>query len=247
MAFNTISAYIPDSLAADLQDKLKLLQKLKVSNLELTYREVPLEKLSVSEVYEIRDLLIDEGCTVSLYETDLKPSDRTTLNKLLRNALLLEIPSIKLDLAEGSEDDITFCLDAVDSYGIIPLIENSADSVFRDSAHLQDFIKKHQSRGCKMIFNPLEFVKTGRHPFFHIYYSSRLKNHIMVLRIIDGLYTDGSKVLPGHGNGEIKELISIMKARSFNGYYSVSPYIPDAGGHFLEETIAWLRHVLKNI
>ena len=247
MAINAISVHIPDSLAATLQDKLNLLHTLKLSNLELTYQETSLDNLSASEIYHIRDLLIDEGCSISLYETDLSPADRVSFNKLLRNALLLEIPFIKVNFADSSEEDTAYCLDAMESYGIIPLIENSADSAFRDSAQIQDFIKKYQPRTCKVIFNPLEFVKTGRHPFFHVYYAGRLKNHIMALRINDGLYLDGSVVPPGCGNGEVKELISIMKARSFNGYFSISPYMSSVTEYSLIETVTWLRQILKSI
>ena len=98
MALNAISAYIPDYLAASLQEKLALLHTLKLSHLELSHREAALGSLPASEVYDIRDLLIDEGCSVSLYETSVNPADKTSLNALLRNAHLLGIPSSKWTL-----------------------------------------------------------------------------------------------------------------------------------------------------
>ena len=247
MAINEISIYIPDYLAASLPEKLALLHTLKLNHLEISHREVALESLPASEIYNIRNLFIDEGCFISLYETSFSPADKTSLNALLRNAHFLGIPFIKLDFSVCADQDVAYCLDAFESYGITPLIENNASSAFRDSAQLQSFLKRPENRVCKVIFNPLEYVKTQRHPFFHVYYAGRLKNHIMILRINDGLYLDGSTVPSGQGNGEVKELISIMKARSFNGYFSISPYMPSSTVKSLADTVVWLRRILKSL
>jgi len=71
-----------------------------------------------------------------------------------------------------------------------------------------------------LAFNPANFAAAGQKPFLDT--SSSLRKWIRVLYVNDGLFRGGAR-LPGYGNAEIKELISIMRCRSFNGYLSIKP------------------------
>ena len=49
-----------------------------------------------------------------------------------------------------------------------------------------------------------------------------MKRLIGQLIVNDGLW-DGTRKLPGQGNAEIKELISILRCRSFSGLMTIAP------------------------
>ena len=63
----------------------------------------------------------------------------------------------------------------------------------------------------------------------------------------DGLFCERRPVLPGQGNAEIKELASILLARSFDGYFSFSDYFGQLNLDGLLEYIAAFKTLLKQM
>jgi hypothetical protein len=47
------------------------------------------------------------------------------------------------------------------------------------------------------------------------------------MRVNDCLYKTKKAVLPGTGNAEVKEMASILLARSFDGWFSIGSYEED--------------------
>lgn len=73
----------------------------------------------------------------------------------------------------------------------------------------------------ELAFNPAHFAQVGEKPFLQTYYKCSYKAKIGQFYMCDGcgpgaplfqLYT-----LPGEGQGEVKELLSILRCRSFGG------------------------------
>lgn len=244
---NSICAQIPAYMAESFGDKLKLLQSLKLHCLELSSQETRLEQLPISEVLRMRGLLYDEGCSVTLYQIPVRHMDEDAVRTLMRYAHLLEIDYFLCDPEGCGEEEIRFFFKAAASFGIRLMVENKAGTALGTAGDIEAFFKRHADAGCSLAFNPLEFLRLKQHPFFHVYYKSRLKNQISLLRICDGLYTDGRPVPLGQGNGEVKELISIMKARSFPGAFSLTPYLPNISERDLRGMVHWLRETLKEI
>lgn len=75
--------------------------------------------------------------------------------------------------------------------------------------------KETQTRAA---FNPLNFAQVGENPFLGVYTKTHIIKHIGALYINDGLAT-GERTPLEEGLGEIKELISILRCRSFNGLF----------------------------
>jgi len=67
-----------------------------------------------------------------------------------------------------------------------------------------------------LVFNPAAFVLLGEKPFLGIYSKCRLKRYVEMLCLTDATF-GGAYTLPGRGNGEIRELLSILRCRSFPG------------------------------
>ena len=70
------------------------------------------------------------------------------------------------------------------------------------------------------VLNPLEFAKAGEHPFLTSYRIGKYQRTIRQLDFADGLY-DGTPTNWAKGNGEVKELLSIIRCFSFNGFVSI--------------------------
>jgi aminoglycoside 3-N-acetyltransferase len=98
--------------------------------------------------------------------------------------------------------------------GIRLLIENTQTS----SAEFVEQIKILEKRmsPLKAAFNPLAFVEAGENPFLKSYYKTSIKSRIGALYINDG-FTTGERIGLEEGLSEVKELISILLCRNFNG------------------------------
>ena len=74
--------------------------------------------------------------------------------------------------------------------------------------------------GRTVCFNPAGFALAGEHPFLASYRIGRFIKTIAQLDVVDALW-DGSPRPLARGNGEIKELISILRCHNFSGFLSL--------------------------
>ena len=238
-----LSVEISDRVASDFEGKLRAAQSLGIHNIEI--KDIidgeRLDRMSGEAVERIRDLLIDYNMRVVLISTGIDPQDREALKLLFRKALTLDAEAVKLDVKAG--DDTAFVRRMAQSFGIKLYVENRADGPFPDETALLAAARE----GMRIIFNPLEIVKTERHPFFHAYYASRIKNDIGFLRICDGLYRTHEAVPLGHGCAEVKELTSIIQCRTYEGYFSFIPYMPDMDLDAYRACVETFKGLLKRL
>jgi hypothetical protein len=127
------------------------------------------------------------------------------------------------------------------------LFENKSSSLLNRDSLLAGFYRQIKSDNTGVIFNPLEYCRMKSHPFFHEFYNSKLKKEIKFLRINDGLFRDGSPSLPCEGNGEIKEMVSILLSMGFKGYFSLSPYFQDMDLGKFTSVANKLKYIFKSI
>jgi hypothetical protein len=74
---------------------------------------------------------------------------------------------------------------------------------------------KSAGEGQRCAFNPAAFAMLGEKPFGRAYRAG-LRRRVGMLFVNDATF-GGEYTLPGGGNAEIKELISILRCRSFSG------------------------------
>ena len=239
------SIEISDKITKDFEEKLKVSSELGINNIEITdtLDGVALYEMTGEQHERIRDLLIDYGKRIVLLTTTLDVNDKKNLNLLFRRALVLNVKGIKLCPKEN--DDLAYAKKLSKSYGIPLLFENNSKTFINHENVMQELIK--DAENASLIFNPFEFVCMQRHPFFHVYYSSKIKNKISFLRITDGLYNVHEPIMLHHGCAEVKELASIMLSRSFDGYFSFTPYLPDMTLEQYKECIAIFKTDLKKM
>ncbi len=101
-------------------------------------------------------------------------------------------------------------------------VENGLSVAFRNINHtalataaaVNEVKEKYE---CSVCFNPAAFAKAGENPFLRSYRVGRFIKSIGQLDVVDGLW-DGTPETLACGNGEIKELISILRCHNFAGY-----------------------------
>ncbi|HWL54141.1 MAG TPA: AAC(3) family N-acetyltransferase [Chthoniobacteraceae bacterium] len=101
-------------------------------------------------------------------------------------------------------------------------LENRNESASDCQEHLQAI----RESGALLAFNPARFAATGEKPFLKVYSKTPLRRWVGQLRFADGTF-DGRPTLPGYGNGEVLELLSILRCASFDG-----PIVLDATPEF---------------
>ncbi len=87
--------------------------------------------------------------------------------------------------------------------------------------------------GAVVAFSPAAFALAGEKPFLDIVNHGPFRRYIGALYLSDATFA-GSHVLPARGNGEVKELLSLLRCRSFAGRVIIAT---DPGGPAFRELV----------
>ncbi|MGC8804885.1 MAG: sugar phosphate isomerase/epimerase family protein, partial [Candidatus Ratteibacteria bacterium] len=126
---------------------------------------------------------------------------------------------------------------------IVLLIENRPDTVCARSSDCLEILEKVNSPYLKLAFNPANFAIAREKPFGKV--PPKLRRRASVVYINDALFT-GKPQIPGYGNAEIKELISILRCWCFSGYFCLKPGTGTGKEIFNHEANAFW-HVLETM
>lgn len=120
------------------------------------------------------------------------------------------------------------------------LIENNPCAVWRDKLSCADVLAQVASPHLRFAFNPAHFAHVRENPFLNTWNRGKLKKHTAQLMVVDGCGHSGwpTTTLPGQGQAEVKELISILRCRSFDGLMTISTG-QDANFSFKEAAAAF--------
>lgn len=105
--------------------------------------------------------------------------------------------------------------------GLGLMIENVPGSLLARGENCAALLGRLGPDVAELAFNPAHFAQAGERPFLQTFYKCSFKPCIGQLYVCDGcgpgapLYRPYT--LPGEGQGEVKELISILRCRSFGG------------------------------
>lgn len=94
---------------------------------------------------------------------------------------------------------------------------------------------------CDLTFNGPRFVMAGEMPFLNSYRTGHFIKFMHQLDIADCKW-DGEATALACGNGEIKELISILRCHNFSGYFCLGGGMTPPGS--LEEAVNDFRNLL---
>lgn len=209
-------------------------------------RELGIEHLEVSA-----DLLMQTGA--DLKNSDVKfvaavlqqPIEQTEIEKLqavLSRCKALKIPYLMVGDFDKRSVDVEKIIQTAADFGVTLCFENLPNGYLNDPDRLNTFFRG-EGKNCALCFNPVSFLRIKLHPFLSVFYAGRFKSAVQFVRMNDGIYKDENVVeLPGQGSAEIKELISILQCRSFDGFLSVAPY-----GYRPEEVIGAVEELKSGI
>lgn len=111
-----------------------------------------------------------------------------------------------------------------DKLGTRLLIENHPAAIWRDRETTTQVLATVNHPALRLSFNPCHFAQVGEHPFLSTWNRGKLKQYTAQLMVADGCGRAGwpAVTLPGQGQGEVKELISVLRCRSFQGLMTIS-------------------------
>lgn len=89
-----------------------------------------------------------------------------------------------------------------------------------------------------LAFNPAQFAAAGEKPFLQVFYKGSLRR-ITVQFYVDDATSAGLPTLPGCGNGEIKEIISMLRCRSYTGNIVLRNHLPGVSGFRRSAAAFW--------
>ncbi|MEA3402042.1 MAG: AAC(3) family N-acetyltransferase [Armatimonadota bacterium] len=91
-------------------------------------------------------------------------------------------------------------------------------------------------------FNPAHFANVGEKPFLGTYRDTKLKRYTRIIYATDGCVPGRPQyTLPLEGNGEVKEVISIFRARCFDGFVTLKMGDRRGPGEFRRQAEAFRR------
>ena len=120
------------------------------------------------------------------------------------------VPRLVLPLSPAAS---AFAVEA-EAKGLAAVFANTA----HDSFAASDMLLRLRADGAtpRLSFSAANFARCGEHPFLYSY-KQKLRRFIEELEVEDVCY-DGTPQPLAHGNAEVREMISILRCASFNGY-----------------------------
>lgn len=199
----------------------------------------PLYLLNGEETEEIRNLLITKRQRIVLYTVDMPLANQKDYVTFFRRAHLLNIENVKLAtlFTESDKENLDAVIDMARGMGMRLLFEPT-----KENGMTFDSYKEMKAPGTGLVLNPMEFVRQGRMPFRGNFYKAKVKDDVRFVRMIDGVMGTDTVVPLEEGNSEVKECLSVLLARSYDGYVSVSDYYGD-----MEDNLARLAKLLMHI
>lgn len=216
-----------------IPEMVENLKNAGIDHIELDYVQgksctfLPEEKLK-----KIVRELEEEGIKISALSVEALPDDMEKFLSGMKNCHIQKLIFPVNGMEEGEK--------AVKA-GFTVLFRNTNETAKKVSLLLTKFNEKNAAKAC---FNPAGFVKANEHPFLGSYRIGRFIKSIAQLDICDAKW-DGTATPLAKGNGEIKELISILRCHNFSGTFTLGGSCAYPGT--LADAVKNFDNLLKNM
>ena len=111
---------------------------------------------------------------------------------------------------------------AVDS-DVILVHENEKDIYGDIPRRCLNIVTSVSSPKLRLAWDPANFVQVGVRPFTEGY--EMLRPHVSYIQIKDALLANGTVVVAGAGDGEVRETVRALQADGFDGFFSLEPHL----------------------
>ncbi len=117
---------------------------------------------------------------------------------------------------------------AAEGTGLTLLHENEKD-IYGDTAErCLDLLQTMNCSYLKAIFDPANFVQCDVKTYPEAY--ELLKDHVVYMHIKDAVYRDHHVVPSGYGDSKVKEILTALYNRGFEGFLSLEPHLASFAG-----------------
>jgi len=243
MLENTKLTGFADEIDTDIHKQIKLLNELSMKYIELrsvggknvadfTWEEAE----NIKEILEKHDIKVSAiGSPIGKIQiTDEYESHFTTFKKVVELAKWFDAPYIRIfsffipdgENADQYQEEVFRRLERMIAYAkeqnVILLHENEKD-IYGDSAErcLALFANLYGSH-FKGTFDFANFVQCGQDTL-EAY--KMLEPYIEYIHIKDAILESGEVVLPGEGDGNLKEILGMVEEKGYSGFLSLEPHL----------------------
>ena len=241
----TLSAF-GDEIDADLETQLKLLAEEGVRHLELrgAWGKNVLD-LDDDELHRVRALLDGYGFGVSAIGSPIGKSQLTQprsfeqerMQRAIVAAELLgtELVRVFSFYYEGAPSAargevlrrMALLALQAEQAGLTLVHENEKDIYGDTPERCFDLLSAVGSPALRMAFDPANFVRSGARPMHEAW--PLLANFVDHVHIKDARTADGSVCVAGEGDGQIPELLTMLRERHYVGFLTLEPHLQIAG------------------
>ena len=238
-----------DEIDMDLQTQMDVLKRHDINHIEMRgVNGKCVVEYSLKEIEKIKKQLDKRGFKISAIGSPLGKINITDdfkphlelFQHTLKIADILETNYIRMFsffIPEGEEPDSyrdqvmnrwSQFIEEAAGTGITLLHENEKE-IYGDTAQrCLDLLETMECDYFKAIFDPANFVQCGVTTYPDAY--NLLKEHIEYMHIKDALYSDKSVVPSGQGDGKIKEILTDLDEKGFEGFLSLEPHLGSFAG-----------------
>jgi sugar phosphate isomerase/epimerase len=237
-----------DEIDTDLSKQIQVLKKLNIHHVEMRgVNGKGLVEYSVGEAKEIKKQLTDSGIQLSSVGSPIGKikitDDFTPHMELYKHTVEIahemETPYIRMfsffmpenesyDPYRGKVmDQMGQFVDYAKTSNIILLHENEKD-IYGDMAdRCLELMKEFYGEHFKAVFDFANFVQCKQDT---IAAYEMLKPYIAYIHIKDALWSDGSVVPAGYGDGNVEKILTMLKDSGYQGFLSLEPHLADFAG-----------------
>ena len=237
-----------DEINMDLSKQIQVLNKLGIHHVEMRgVNGKGLVEYSVNEAKEIKKQLTDSGIQLSsvgspigkIKITDDFAPHMELYKHTVEIAHEMETPYIRMFsffMPENESyepyrgkvmDQMGQFVDYAKSNNIILLHENEKD-IYGDMAdRCLELMKEFYGEHFKAVFDFANFVQCKQDTLAAY---EMLKPYIAYIHIKDALWSDGSVVPAGYGDGNVEKILTMLKDSGYQGFLSLEPHLADFAG-----------------
>lgn len=233
-----------DEIADSLQTQMDVLEQHGINHIEMRgVNGRPLVDHTLREVAELKKQLDARGFKISavgspIGKIDIE-GDFIAHLELFRHtveiAKLLDAPYIRMfsffipkdrNPAEFRQEVLarwSQFIRIAEGTGLVLLHENEKE-IYGDTAErCLDLMESLNCDFLKATFDPANFVQCHVKTYPEAY--EMLRPHVAYVHIKDALYSDGSVVPAGYGDGCVREILTELRRSGFDGFASVEPHL----------------------
>ena len=244
----TLSAFA-DEIDDDLDAQLDTLAAEQIRHLDL--RGVwgkNVLALNDNEVSRVAAALAERGVRVAAIgspigkigiEDDFAPH-LAAFQRALEVARALDAPVIRIFsffIPEGDDPArhrsavlrrLEALVQAASGSGVLLVHENERRIYGDTPARCHDLLSTIDDPGLRAVLDPANFVQVGiAHPHEAGY--DLLRPYLAAVHIKDSVAETGAVVLPGAGDGDLRQTLAALQADGFDGVFSLEPHLATAG------------------